>query len=139
MINFSDIFQGNYQYYLKSINYNAITIGQVKEKLEPCFTDELSFEVIENRELRLEIKRTIKFIPNILYELSVSYGATLRIRDGAENVREIDWQQEFRENPVCVKLLYGLLSRISLQVAQITSSYGRTPVITSPTLSPPAC
>ena len=53
----------------------------------------------------------------------------------AEKVKEHDWHNmnmaaEFKENGAFV--LNNLMSRISLQIAQITSSYGQVPLILPP-------
>lgn len=130
----SKIFQDDYQYFLNEINYKRIETDSTIGKVETCFRDELSFDTSEDKSLRIELKRIIKFTPDALYELTVSFGAVLKIQDGVTEMEKIDWNKECKEDPVCSRVLQGLLSRISMQIAQITSSYGQPPMVTPPNL-----
>ena len=78
------------------------------------------------------------FEPAGIYELTISYGAAATIN--AQGLKEIDWKNinvadEIR-NGNCT-LLNNLISRISLQIGQITSSSGQVPVITPPGIARP--
>lgn len=134
MIDFANTFNDNCQYYLKEISYKTIVIGQGNEKASVQVHDTLSFEIIDDYSLRVEIKRTVDFIPNTIYNLSVAYGTILIKKDESIDIKSIDWDKEFRGNPLCLILIQSLLARISLQISQITSSCGQIPVVTPPRL-----
>ena len=86
--------------------------------------DNIEVQVNEDK-VRLTVKRVLKFKPEEIFELSVSYGAILKIK--AEKRGDYDWEninlaEEFRENGQFV--LGNLMNRISLLIAEITSSFG---------------
>ena len=135
MIDFQQVFEDNYQFYLKDIDYNAITVGPVSEKISVNLKDDLNF--ILNREAKsfdFEVRRTVSFTPNALYQLSVTFGAKLNIRENAPALTDVNWDEEFKTNAICIGLIQGLLSRISVLISQITSSYGQNPMVTPPNL-----
>ena len=91
--------------------------------------DNIEAAVNENI-VKLTITRALKFDPEEIFELSLSYGAILKIKK--ERKEEYDWDkinlaEEFRENGEFV--LGNLMSRISLLIAEITSSFGHIPLI----------
>lgn len=130
--NLSDYFSAEQEFYLDTISYNRIT--------ETSDTKEYSLNCLDNLEVKtnkdtlvLTAKRTLKFEPKEFFELTVSFGAILKFNK--DKMNEYDWEkinlaEEFRENGQFV--LSNLMNRISLLVAQITSSYGQTPIILSP-------
>ena len=78
----------------------------------------------------------MKFDPDELFELSISFGAILKF--DPEKKDEYDWHkvnmaEEFRENGEFV--LSNLMNRIALLVAQITSSYGQMPLVLPPSIA----
>jgi hypothetical protein len=83
--------------------------------------------------VKLVVTRVLKFDPEEIFELSVSFGAILRFNK--EKKKEYEWEkinlaEEFRENGQFV--LGNLMNRISLLTAEITSSFGQTPIIVPP-------
>ena len=135
MIDFQQVFENNYQFYLKDIDYNAITIGPVSEKINVNLKDDLNF--VLNRETNsfdFEVRRTVSFTPNALYQLSIAFGAKLNIRQNAPELKDVNWDEEFKSNAIFISLIQGLLSRISVLISQITSSYGQAPMVTPPNL-----
>ena len=87
--------------------------------------------------IKITLKRELKFDPNQLFNISISFCAVLNFNP--EKKEEIDWHSlnltnEFQNNGQFV--LQNLMSRISLLIAQITSSYGQTPVILPPVVVP---
>jgi hypothetical protein len=80
------------------------------------------------------VERNVRFEPNIVYELKVSFGAILELKNISEIERDIDWNQEFKKSNEGLAVIQGLLTRISLQISQITSSYGLNPIVTPPNL-----
>lgn len=133
MINFQAYFEDNYQQYLKDIDYKTITVGSVIEKINVQLKDELNFSVDrENKSFDFEVRRTVFFTPNALYQLTIAFGAKLIIRENAPDLNSVDWNDEFKNNPICIGLIQGLMSRISVLISHITSSYGQNPMVTPP-------
>lgn len=130
----SKTFQDNYQYYLNEIHYKALQVGPIKETITSHIIDDLIFNTMDGKHLKIEITRSVTFEPSVLYELSVSYGAVLTVLENVDSIEQTDWKEEFRKDPICSNVLQALLSRISMQIAQITSSYGQHPLVTPPNL-----
>lgn len=85
----------------------------------------------------MTVNRVLKFDPEEIFELSVSYGAILKFKH--EKKEDYDWNninlaEEFRENGQFV--LANLMNRISLLIAEITSSFGQTPLVLPPSVAP---
>lgn len=133
MIAFSEIFNENYQYYLKNIDYKVITIGHIDKNIVISIKDTISHKILSSNEFILEVNRNVNFHPDQLYNLSITFEAVLSIKN-IDKINNINWDDEFRKNPVFAKIIQGLLSRISMQIAQITSSYGQNPLVTPPSL-----
>ena len=127
--NLAEYFLPEQEYYLDNISYKRIeTFQQDKENNLKC-TDSLTVEVMEET-VKITLMRSLNFEPEKIFSLSVSFGAILRFNP--ERKKEIHWAeinlaQEFRSNGGFV--LANLLSRISLLIGQITSSYGQQPLI----------
>lgn len=127
--NLSDYFLPEHEYYLKNISYNRIdNPPKLTDHMLSC-TDNLSASIQGNR-VRIILERGIKFDPHEFFELSISFGAELTFNE--EKSAQIDWStinlaEEFHQNGEFV--LSNLVSRISLLIAQITSSFGQPPLI----------
>ena len=78
----------------------------------------------------------LTFNPEKMFRLSVAFGADLRFdpqKINEYNWREIDLADEFRENGDFVT--GNLMSRITLLIAQITSSFGQPPLVLVPSVT----
>lgn len=134
--NLVDYFSDEQEFYLENISYSRIDKKeQAKEYSLNCI-DNIGVEVNEEV-VKLTVSRVLKFDPEEFFELSVSFGAILKFNE--ENKKEHDWKEihladEFRENGQFV--LGNLMSRISLLIAEITSSFGQTPIILPPEIAP---
>ncbi|MBS6629001.1 MAG: hypothetical protein KH282_07970 [Clostridiales bacterium] len=135
--NLSDYFEKKQEFYLENISYNRIDKidPSVKEYKLNCI-DTVHCELLENG-IKVTLKRELKFDPNQLFNTSISFCALLKFN--AEKREEVDWnslnlEDELQNNGQFV--LQNLMSRISLLIAQITSSYGQTPVILPPIVVP---
>ena len=87
--------------------------------------------------VKVTVMRSLKFEPEEIFELSVSYGAILKIKKEKEmdyNWNQIDLAEEFRMNGQFV--LGNLMNRMSLLIAEITSSFGQAPLILTPRITP---
>ena len=133
-MNFAKLFNENYSYFLKELDYRVITIGNIHDKVELVIKDNTTFEILDSEHLQILVERNVKFEPNVVYELKVSFGAILELKNGSEIGHDIDWEYEFKKSNEGITIIQGLLTRISLQIAQITSSYGLNPLVTPPNL-----
>lgn len=133
-MNFAELFNENYSYFLREIGYQVITVGNIHDKVDIVIKDNIAFEMLDAAHLQILVERNIKFEPNVVYELKVSFGAILELREGSKVESDVDWEREFKKSNEGLAVIQGLLTRISLQIAQITSSYGLNPIVTPPNL-----
>lgn len=138
MINFDNYLNTDYNFYLEEIQYRKLQPAAPNTSLRLACQDHLDADTSEEGKLKLTFTRKLMFEPAGIYELTVSYGAAATIN--AQGQKEIDWKNinaadEIR-NGNCT-LLNNLISRISLQIGQITSSSGQVPVITPPGIARP--
>lgn len=130
--NLAEYFLPNHEFYLRNISYNRIDeiLGQKNYSLD-CID---SIQVDANEDgVRVAVSRNLKFDPEGLFELSISFDAILKfIPDKKEeyNWHEINLAEEFRENGDFVTS--NLMCRISLLISQITSSFGQQPIVLPP-------
>ncbi len=135
MINFQETFRDSYQFYLKNIEYTMLTVGPVESKFDVKVKDDITYNLdADSKIFEYGVRRTVYFEPTVLYRLAVSFNARLTLNDSAPDLSGIDWESEFKNNPLMVSLLQELAARISALIAQITASYGQTPLITPPDL-----
>lgn len=132
--NLAEYFEQKHEFYLDNVVYNRLENELQKEEYVLNCTDNIEVSIIENG-VKLTIKRIIKFEPEDIFALSVSFGAILKFND--DKKEEYDWNsinlaEEFKENGGFVT--NNLMSRISLLVAQITSSFGQAPIMLQPNI-----
>lgn len=130
--NLSDYFDAEQEYYLDQVSYNRIRKNEETEEYSLNCIDNIKVDTYDDF-IKLTVKRVLEFEPKEIFELSVSYGAILRYNKEKKedyNWEEINFAEEFRENGQFV--LDNLMSRISLLIAEITSSFGQTPLILPP-------
>lgn len=134
--NLADYFVSEQEFYLDKVSYNRIDKTEgIREYSLNC-TDNIEAEVNEDI-VKLTVRRFLKFDPEEIFELSVSFGAILKFN--GEKKDDYDWtkinlSEEFRENGQFV--LGNLVNRISLLIAEITSSFGQSPIILPPGIAP---
>lgn len=133
--NLADYFEAEQEFYLDKVLYHRIDKKEQAEEYSLNCIDNIEVQVNEDK-VRLTVKRVLKFKPEEIFELSVSYGSILKIK--AEKRGDYDWEninlaEEFRENGQFV--LGNLMNRISLLIAEITSSFGQTPLILPPQIA----
>lgn len=137
MQNLGQYFRNEYQIYLNGINFekfDAIPQPENGEITLNC-TDNIAATVKDNEGVEIILTRKLTFVPEQLFGLVISFGADLKF--DKEKAKEINWREinladEFRDNGDFI--ISNLLSRISLLVAQITSSFGQTPLIIPPSM-----
>ena len=133
-MSFAEMFNENYSYFLNEINYRVITVGNIQDKVGIAINDDIAFKMLDKTHLQVVVERSVGFQPNIVYELKVSFGAILEIKDETKIKENFDWKEEFKKSLEGATIIQGLLSRASLQISQITASYGLNPIVTPPSL-----
>lgn len=134
--NLSDYFLPEQEIYLQSIYYNKLDMDTKSVEYSLNCTDNIQADVNDVEGVRLTITRTLELDPKGIFELSVAFGAALYFVE--EKKEEYDWHrvnlaEEFKNNGGFVT--DNLLNRITLQIAQITSSFGQTPLILPPMIA----
>lgn len=133
--NLEEYFEDEQGFYLDKVVYNRIDKKNQAEEYSLKCVDNIE-AVVEEETIRLTVKRVLQFEPEEIFELSVSYGAILKIKEEKKSYAwdKMNLAEEFRENGQFV--LGNLMSRISLLIAEITSSYGQPPIILPPVVAP---
>ncbi len=134
--NLSEYFLPEQEFYLQSINYDRLNSVMSKEEVFLNCTDNIHVERNENNGVKVTVTRELFFEPGEMFRLSVAFGADLQF--DLQRAEEYDWNEvnlaeEFRDNGDFVIL--NLMSRITLLIAQITSSFGQQPLILPPGIS----
>ena len=134
--NLADYFVPEQEFYLDKISYDRKDKNEKVIEYSLNCTDNIVVELHENI-VKLTVKRLLTFEPEEIFELSVSFGAILKFN--GEKKGDYDWAhinlaEEFRENGQFV--LGNLMSRISLLIAEITSSFGQSPIVLPPGIAP---
>lgn len=134
--NLAEYFLPEHEFYLKNISYERIDKSISKGEHPLKCMDGIVVDLLEGDALRITVTRTLNFEPEEIFSLAVSYGAILKFdpqKKEAYNWQEIDLSKEFKENGDFVT--GNLMSRIALMIAQITSSYGQTPLVLPPSVA----
>lgn len=135
MINFGKFFLPEHEYFLENISYQRIEGDITSGQLSLNISDHIEANWIAEDQLKFIFTRSLSFDEEKLYRLSVSFGAILTLNTGLKqeiNYGEIDWAQELHDHGEA--FLGNLVSRASLQIAEITASFGQTPIVTPPTV-----
>lgn len=134
MINFQEVFEANYQYCLKEIDYRTVE-SDPKDNIEIKIKDDIPFTCsLDDNKFKFDVRRSVLMVPTAVYQLTVSFGVTLTILEDAPDLSSIDWSNEFKTNPVFENIIQGMMSRISVLISQITGASGKTPLVTPPGL-----
>lgn len=121
--------------YLENISYEKIGIFSDNKEYSLSCADSIKVNVNNRESVSVTVVRKLEFEPKDIFSLTVSYGALLKF--DPEKVDEYNWHEinladEFRENGDFITA--NLMSRITLQIAQITSSFGEMPLILPPNI-----
>ncbi len=133
--NFAECFVPEQEFYLDKISYNRIEKNEATQEYSLNCIDNLEVTVVEDN-VYLTVRRSVRFEPQEIFELTISFGVVLKIKE--EKQVEYDWNSinladEFQMNGNFV--LDNIMSRISLLVAEITSSFGQNPIIVPPMIA----
>ena len=137
--NLAEYFLPEQEFYLHKIVYDRLD-SVTSEKMVPLnCADNVNVEVSSNSGVKIIVTRSLYFEPEEIFRLSVAFGANLKFepqKANEYNWHELNLAEEFRDNGDFV--IANLMSRITLLIAQITSSFGQQPLILSPVVARPA-
>ena len=133
--NLEEYIEDEQGFYLDKVVYNRIDKKNQAEEYSLKCIDNIE-AVVEEKTVKLTVKRVLQFEPEEICELSVSHGAILKSKEEKKSYAwdKMNLAEEFRENGQFV--LGNLMSRISLLIAEITSSFGQPPIILPPVVAP---
>lgn len=135
MLNFDKYFVSDQEISLQRIEYKVVDDQCTSESVSLSCEDNLTFEAVTEEKVSLILTRHLSFNPTCFFDLIISYKFSLLFKEELKkeiNWNDIDFEKEIKDNKGAC--LGNLMSRISLQVAQITSSSGQMPIITPPSL-----
>ena len=122
--------------YLENIKYSRLdTLSETTDELLLNCSDVISATMCGTDRVQVSVTRKLQFEPNNMFEMEVCFSAILILdRSKAD---EIEWEkvnlaEEFRKNGNFV--LGNLMSRVTLLIAQITSSCGQAPLVLPPAI-----
>lgn len=121
------------QTFLNNVEYRLLQLVSGASGSKMKITDKLDATFLDSKHIRLILSRKICFEPAGLFEMEVSFGTIVTLKDDAYFL--VDWQtydvaEEVINNSK--NLINPLAARISMVIAQITSSYGQVPIVTPP-------
>ena len=128
--NLQDYFRTEIGIFLDAVEYKRVEEPNTEVKTEIALRcqDNVSVSLNEGG-VRILITRNVTFDPEKLFTLSVTFGADLKFTDrkSDHNWKDINLAEEFMENGDFVTS--QLVSRISLIIGEITSSFGQQPIL----------
>ena len=128
--NLSEYFKPELEIFLDTVSYKRIENLDNKTEQELLLLCQDNLKALTQEDgIRIIVTRTLTFDPEALFVLNVSFGADLKFneRKVEHEWTEINLAEEFGENGDFVT--GQLMSRISLLIGQITSSFGQPPLI----------
>ena len=123
------------QTFLSNVEYRLLELVASGSKNVINVADNLEARFLDPKHIKLTLTRKLTFNPAGLFERSVSFGTILTLREDSYYL--VDWKtydvaEEIVRNSK--NLINPLAARISLLIAEITSSYGQNPIVTPPTV-----
>lgn len=126
MLNTEKIFKDQFQIYLDKVEYNIGAFDTISNE-ELHHTDNISAKV-EGDKVRLLFSR---IIDAKVFRMEVRFGSIL---DFAVDISERPTEEEIVKGMEGTDILSNLISRVSLVISQLTSSFGQMPLITPPVM-----
>lgn len=128
--NLQEYFKPEQEIFLDTINYRRIenSGNELEQEVALLCQDNVRASV-NDEGVCIIVTRSLVFEPEKIFVLSVSFGAELKFnnRKSEQDWMKINLAEEFRQNGDFVTT--QLMSRISLLIGQITSSFGQQPLI----------
>ncbi|MBE6949425.1 MAG: hypothetical protein E7456_06220 [Ruminococcaceae bacterium] len=133
MLDFNKYFNEQYQFTLKNVSFSWVKNDSTETNFEIKISDSINTE-IQNRHLEVVFKRKVYFVPEALFNLSVSFAFTLTFRDSIceEEMNSVNWSEAFTQSES--PYLANIISRTSGLISSITSSFGQQPLVTPPNI-----
>lgn len=128
--NLQEYFRPEIGIFLDAVEYKRIEEPNTEVKTEIAILCQDNVNASLNEDgVRILITRHVKFDPEKIFTLSVTFGADLKFTDRKldYNWKDINLNEEFMENGDFVTS--QLVSRISLIIGEITSSFGQQPLL----------
>lgn len=128
-INFDELFESGYTLELKEIQFESAQYKKAKISL----WDEITFQSVEKKDVLFEFIRIVKTVPKSTINLKIKFLLGRKLKR-EEDGRNIEWNKfitDLTEDELDA-LGGNFYSRVSLLIAQITSSDGGSPLITAP-------
>lgn len=134
--NLIEYFEPQQEFYLDKVIYNIVEDNEETKQDGIEYTlkciDNITTS-ISNNDLKIIVQRQLKFDPEGIFNLTVAFGANLKFvesKKGDYDWDQIDLASEFKKNGGFV--IGNLMCRISMLVANITSSFGQAPIVLPP-------
>lgn len=128
--NLHEFFKSEQRIFLDTVSYKRIDNLDEGLGSEVALLCQDNVKTLVNEDgVRVVITRSLVFDPEKLFNLSVSFGIDLKFneRKAEYDWKNIDLANEFRENGDFATA--QIMSRISLVIGQITSSFGQQPLV----------
>lgn len=136
MLDFSKVFKSSYKLYLDSISYQSIPASPEVVRINVKLKDEVLFSLQDDSALKMTVRRSLIFDPDVVYNLSVAYAVVFDFKDGLDfDKTSVNWEEILQDVPEYQGIIDALMCRISLLIAQISSSGGQNPLVTQPCLN----
>ena len=135
MCMFDEYFTGSFSIALENVVYNKLDEieGEVSLRIDDVLEIKENKTNVEN--ITAIITRSFSFEPKSLVEVSVSFEVVLELNDKYKNSDKLDLslirKELISEDSVIMSIV---MSRISLLISQLTSSYGERPIVTPPSV-----
>ena len=133
MCMFDEYFTGSFSIALENVVYNKLDEieGEVSLRIDDVLEIKENKTNVQN--ITAIITRSFSFEPKSLVEVSVSFEVVLELNDKYKNSDKLDLslirKELISEDSVIMSIV---MSRISLLISQLTSSYGERPIVTPP-------
>ena len=134
MANVDEYFNGSCSLYLDKVEYKRISENDSEVVLN--VNDNIDIKLDDNCQgIEGIVTRRLSFEPQSLFEITVSFGVFLEFKDEYKGINNLDLdelKEEFLDGQSVITNI--VMSRISLLISQLTSSYGERPVVTPPSI-----
>lgn len=134
MAKIDEVLNGNCSLYLDKVEYKRIGENECEVSLN--IKDDIEVKLDDKHQgITAIITRNLSFDPISLFEIAVTFGVYLEVNDNCEDLETLDLnaiKDEFLEDGCVITNI--VMSRISLIISQLTSSFGERPIVTPPSI-----
>lgn len=130
---FDEYFTGNCSISLENVHYEKL--DELEVEVDLAVKDNLKINDVSSSSDHIEIiiSRNLSFRPRSLVDITVSFGIILELNEKYKGTNKPDLDtlksELFTKDSVIASIV---MSRISLLISQLTSSYGERPIVTPP-------